>query len=100
MTQSFLNMFRHGSAEQGTKVELHPRDRVARRSSGFQEFTKHIRGQEGLTILDLGPTSPRNIEYITLPGRTLWNCSPCPDFVCNGSSTTGILRTYSTITSR
>ena len=71
-------MFRHGSSgrgegEQGRKVDLNSRERVARRSSGFQEFTKQIRGQEGRTILDLGPTSPRNIEYITSQGHKVYN---------------------------
>lgn len=74
MTQSFLKMFRHRASEPALPVQAGQHaERISRRSSGFQEFSKAIAGQEGLTILDLGPTSPRNIEYITSLGHKVYN---------------------------
>lgn len=73
MTQSFLKMFRHGAGGAAPPVQAGRGERISRRSSGFQEFSKAIAGQEGLTILDLGPTSPRNIEYITSLGHKVYN---------------------------
>ena len=40
-------------------------ERIARRSSGLTEFTRHIKGQEGIAVLDLGPTSAANITHFT-----------------------------------
>jgi len=73
MTQSFLKMFRHSAEGAAPSVQAGRVERIARRSSGFQEFSKAIAGQEGLTVLDLGPTSPRNIEYITSLGHKVYN---------------------------
>jgi hypothetical protein len=39
--------------------------RIARRSTGFNEFIKYISRQDGLRILDLGATSPANITFMT-----------------------------------
>ncbi len=39
--------------------------RVARRSTGFNEFIKYISRQESLRILDLGATSAANITFMT-----------------------------------
>jgi hypothetical protein len=47
--------------------------RVARRSTGMAEFSKVIAGRDGLTILDLGPTSPQNIRTITELGHKVYN---------------------------
>ncbi len=43
--------------------------RVNRRSSGLNEFSKSIAGQEGLCILDLGCTSATNISRFTGMGH-------------------------------
>ncbi len=48
-------------------------ERIPRRSTGFHEFTKAILKPEGQTILDLGPTSPSNIEFITQLGHRVYN---------------------------
>jgi len=48
-------------------------ERITRRSSGFSEFARRIGGQEPLSILDLGPTSPANIEYLTNLGHKVYN---------------------------
>src|SRR5579883_292572 len=43
-----------------------------RRSSGLLEFTQAI-STPGLSILDLGPTSPANIAYLTGLGHKVYN---------------------------
>src|SRR5215468_3808325 len=40
-----------------------------RRSSGMAELARSLGSQEGLCILDLGPTSPANIRYFTERGH-------------------------------
>jgi len=48
----------HGSTDQAVRGE-----RVLRRSTGFSEFIKWMAREEGLSILDLGSTSPANITF-------------------------------------
>ncbi len=38
-------------------------ERVQRRSTGFSEFIKWLAREEGLSVLDLGSTSPANITF-------------------------------------
>ncbi len=47
--------------------------RLTRRSNGLAELTKSLVGQEPLSILDLGPTSPKNIAHITGLGHRIYN---------------------------
>lgn len=44
-----------------------------RRSSGLAELNKLISGREEMTVLDLGPTSPPNIRYLTERGHSFYN---------------------------
>jgi hypothetical protein len=46
--------------------------RVPRHSSGWKELLKHLRGTESLRILDIGPTSSTNINYITSLGHSVY----------------------------
>lgn len=46
--------------------------RVARHSSGWSELLKHLRSHESLRILDIGPTSSSNINYITGLGHSIY----------------------------
>jgi SAM-dependent methyltransferase len=50
-----------------------PSARLVRRSSGLAELTKELTGQQSLSILDLGPTSPKNIAHITGLGHRIYN---------------------------
>src|SRR5205085_8665834 len=73
---SSLARFFRGTApaEAGVRPKpLESSERVERRSSGLGEFTRRIAGSEGLSILDLGPTSPANIEYLTGLGHKVYN---------------------------
>ncbi len=47
-------------------------ERVPRHSSGWKELLNHLRGQESLRILDIGPTSSTNINYITSLGHSIY----------------------------
>src|SRR5690349_12812700 len=67
-----LKFFR-GQDPAVAQPEQRSAERVSRRSTGFQEFSKHLGAQEGLTVLDLGQTSPRNIAYLTSLGHKVYN---------------------------
>jgi len=68
VTQNFLRFFRGGATANETDVQP-AGTRANRRSSGLNEFSKSIVGQEGLCILDLGSTSATNISRLTAAGH-------------------------------
>jgi SAM-dependent methyltransferase len=47
--------------------------RIIRRSNGLNELTGLLRTDESLRVLDLGPTSPQNISYLTGLGHRIHN---------------------------
>lgn len=49
----------------GTEHHLGSAHRIARRSTGFNEFIKYISRQDNLRILDVGATSAANITFMT-----------------------------------
>ncbi len=65
-------MFGGGSGGQGA-VQEQSHERISRRSTGFQEFIRAITTPEGQRILDLGPTSPANLSFITDLGHRAYN---------------------------
>jgi len=46
--------------------------RIPRHSSGWAQLLTHLRSQEALRILDIGPTSSININYITSLGHSVY----------------------------
>ncbi|MBV9503873.1 MAG: class I SAM-dependent methyltransferase [Acidobacteriia bacterium] len=46
---------------------------LLRRSRGLDEFFSYIRGQSGLTILDLGGATQQNVTFITSLGHRLYS---------------------------
>src|SRR5271168_4044595 len=46
--------------------------RTPRHSSGWNELLKYLRDTESLRILDIGPTSSTNINYITSLGHSVY----------------------------
>src|SRR5882757_9437398 len=46
--------------------------RVPRHSSGWKELLKHLKTQESLRVLDIGPTSSTNINYVTSLGHSIY----------------------------
>jgi SAM-dependent methyltransferase len=75
VTNSLARFFNRAPAAEAPSVPLAAdnSERIARRSSGLGEFMKRMQGEEGLSILDLGPTSPANIEYLTNLGHKVYN---------------------------
>jgi hypothetical protein len=46
--------------------------RVPRHSSGWKELQKHLKSEESLRVLDIGPTSSTNINYVTSLGHSIY----------------------------
>jgi hypothetical protein len=69
VTHSLLKLFRGGNEP---REGAQPQPKIRRRSSGLGEFTRTVRMQDGLCILDLGSTSPANISYLTNLGHKLY----------------------------
>lgn len=46
--------------------------RIPRRSSGWEALQKELRDRESLRVLDIGPTSPQNINLLTGMGHSVY----------------------------
>lgn len=57
---------RSGSGREGSG------DRISRHSSGWKELLKHLQTNESLRVLDIGPTSSTNINFITGLGHSIY----------------------------
>lgn len=62
-----------GQTEAQPETEKGAGQRSSRRSTGFAEFTRSLRGIENLVVLDLGPTSSANIAFLTGFGGRVYN---------------------------
>jgi hypothetical protein len=47
-------------------------NKIPRHSSGWRELQKHLKNQESLRVLDIGPTSSTNINYVTSLGHSIY----------------------------
>ena len=62
------------SGDNGTGGPVVPQEATfSRASRGLEEFFAHIRGQSGLTLLDLGGASQQNVSFITDLGHRLYS---------------------------
>lgn len=61
-----------GSSEAAGTARGADTARVPRHSSGWKDMLKHLRSQESLRVLDIGPTSSTNINYITNLGHSIY----------------------------
>ncbi len=61
-----------GSSESTSGTRKSDSGRVPRHSSGWKELLKHLRAHDSLRILDIGPTSSGNINYITSLGHSIY----------------------------
>ena len=69
----FLKFFR-GHPPSDPLAPVDPKqERIPRHSSGLGEFTRALKGQEAMRILDLGPTSAANITHFTGLGHKYHN---------------------------
>ncbi len=68
VAQNVMKLFR-GSSTAERSASTVSAQKQTRRSSGMAELARSLGAQEGLCILDLGPTSPSNIRYFTERGH-------------------------------
>lgn len=46
--------------------------RIPRHSSAWSALRKHLAAEPNLRVLDVGPTSPANVNYLTQNGHGIW----------------------------
>ena len=46
--------------------------RIPRHSSAWAALRKHLSAEPSLRVLDIGPTSPANVNYLTQNGHGIW----------------------------
>ena len=46
--------------------------RIPRRSSAWAALRQYLADQQGLRVLDIGPTSPANVNFLTELGHGIW----------------------------
>ena len=61
-----------GGKDSGGTTKGVSTDRVPRHSSGWKELLKHLHEEDSLRILDIGPTSSTNINFITSIGHSIY----------------------------
>jgi hypothetical protein len=67
------SIFSRGQGEdQGNKPTLLSGPRIPRHSSGWSALQKHLKAEQALRVLDIGPTSPSNINHLTSLGHSVW----------------------------
>ncbi len=64
------NLFGGGEGAGSSRKE--DSSRVPRHSSGWKELQKHLKSRESLRVLDIGPTSSSNINYVTSLGHSIY----------------------------
>ncbi len=66
------NPFRKKQGEGRDQPTLLKGPRIPRHSSGWQALLKHLKDESGLRVLDIGPTSPQNINFLTNMGHSVY----------------------------
>ena len=61
----------HGAQATGSPTVL-TGPRVPRHSSAWKDLLKFLKSEQGLRILDIGPTSPTNINFLTTLGHGVY----------------------------
>lgn len=67
-----VNLFRRKKEEERRGPTLLTGPRIPRHSSGWEALLKHLRAENGLRVLDIGPTSPQNINFLTEMGHSVY----------------------------
>lgn len=63
-------LFGRGASGSGSREKN--AERVSRHSSGWREMLKHLQQNESLRVLDIGPTSSTNINFLTGLGHSIY----------------------------
>jgi hypothetical protein len=66
------DLFRRKKDDERRGPTLLTGPRIPRHSSGWQALLKHLQTQNGLRVLDIGPTSPQNINFLTEMGQSVY----------------------------
>ncbi|MBB6145257.1 hypothetical protein HNQ77_003215 [Silvibacterium bohemicum] len=66
------SLFKRESEPQRTSRTLLSGPRIPRHSSGWSAMLKHLKEEESLRVLDIGPTSPQNINFLTGLGHSVY----------------------------
>ncbi len=67
------NLFNRTSSQpERTSRTLLSGPRIPRHSSGWIAMLKHLKEVESLSVLDIGPTSPNNINFLTSLGHSCY----------------------------
>src|ERR1700761_2242181 len=73
-TDTMRNLF--GRTQQGSQSHGSPTvltgPRIPRHSSAWKDLLKFLKTEQGLRILDIGPTSPTNINFLTTLGHGVY----------------------------
>ncbi len=85
MLRKLFNRDRAGDSNQAPPVLTGPR--IPRHSSGWSALLKHLKSEQNLRVLDIGPTSPTNINFLTNMGHSVYMA----DLVRAASATEWIL---------
>lgn len=64
-----MGFFSGKATVDGARVQA---GRTSRHSSGWMQMLKHLKSQDSLRILDIGPTSASNINFITNLGHSVY----------------------------
>jgi hypothetical protein len=63
----------NGSIRSDTGRAVKPEDFAARHSNGLDQFFSYIKGESGLSILDLGGVNQANVSFITNLGHKIYS---------------------------
>jgi hypothetical protein len=67
------NLFRKKHGDEGRdQPTLLKGPKIPRHSSGWKALLEHLKGETGLRVLDIGPTSPQNINFLTNLGHSVY----------------------------
>lgn len=70
MLRKFFQKDRSGDPNAAPPVLTGPR--IPRHSSGWSALLKHLKTEPNLRVLDIGPTSPTNINFLTNMGHSVY----------------------------
>ncbi len=66
------SLFRKRDSQEGDRPTRLTGPRVPRHSSAWAALRKHLAAEPNLRVLDVGPTSPANVKYLTEAGHGVW----------------------------
>ncbi len=81
------SLFSKREEEKGGRATLLSGPRVPRHSSAWSALRKHLAAEPNLRVLDVGPTSATNVNYLTQAGHGIWMADLAADALRGGWET-------------